>query len=144
MPYRFREDISGGDAAFEATGRTVEELFISAADAAMNVMVEKLETIRPDQEIEFEVAHSELDMLLFRFLNELIFLKDSRQLLIRVEKVSFEKRENIFILKARGYGQAVDPLKHPLNVDVKAVTLHRLSVKEIAGEGWTATVVLDV
>ena len=28
MPYRFLEDIATGDAAFEAEGRTLEELFV--------------------------------------------------------------------------------------------------------------------
>jgi SHS2 domain-containing protein len=144
MGHRLRDDIAGGDEAFEASGSSVEELFVSAADATMSVMVENLESIHRSQGVEFQVEHSDLDMLLFRFLNELIFLKDSKRLLIRIEKVYLEKGEKRFKLKASGYGEVVNPLKHPLHVDVKAVTLHRLSVTKIPEKGWTATVVLDV
>ena len=40
MPYRFLEDIATGDAAFEAEGRTLEELFVEAAVTTFEVMVD--------------------------------------------------------------------------------------------------------
>ena len=46
MPYRYLDDIATADVAFEATGKTIEEMFIAAADATMNVMVGELGSIR--------------------------------------------------------------------------------------------------
>jgi SHS2 domain-containing protein len=143
MPYRFLEEIAGGDVAFEASGKSREELFIAAAEATMNVMVENFENIQHQQEVVFNVEHPEFDLLLFKFLNELIYIKDSKRLLVRIEKVIFGEKESLLILEARGYGEPLDPERHQLQVDVKAVTLHRFQVKQ-SEEGWKATVVLDV
>jgi SHS2 domain-containing protein len=143
MPYQFIEGIAGGDVVFEATGKSREELFIATAEATMNVMVEDLEKIQHQQEVVFNLDHREFDLLLFKFLNELIFLKDSKRLLVRIEKVVFGRKESLLTLEARGYGEPLDPEKHQLQVDVKAVTLHRFQVKQ-SEEGWKATVVLDV
>lgn len=109
----------------------------------MNVMVEDLGTIRRSLELPIELEHDQLDLLLFRFLNELIFLKDARQLLLRVESLSIKKANANFILKGFVYGERPDPQRHPLRVDVKAVTLHRFSLRQTDG-GWEASVILDI
>jgi SHS2 domain-containing protein len=106
-------------------------------------MVEDLGSIHRREEVTLYADHSQFDLLLFRFLNELIFLKDSRKLLIRIEKVCFGERDSKLTVEATGYGETLDPAKHPLHVDVKAVTLHRFQVVQ-SQEGWKATVVLDV
>ena len=90
-----------------------------------------------------QLEHDQLDLLLFSFLNELVFLKDARQLLLRVESLSIEKPSSNFILKSVVYGEKPDPQKHPLRVDVKAVTLHRFSLQQ-TDEGWAASVILDI
>jgi SHS2 domain-containing protein len=45
--------------------------------------------------------------------------------------------------RAEAYGESTDPAKHPLNVDVKAVTMHRFAIDQTP-QGWQATVVLDI
>jgi SHS2 domain-containing protein len=143
VPYRYRDDIALADVAFEAWGKNVEEVFISAADATMNVMVEDLGTIGRSLELAIDLQHDQLDLLLFSFLNELVFLKDARQLLLRVQSLSVSKTISDFILKGVVYGEGLDPQRHPLNVDVKAVTLHRFSLKQ-TDAGWEAFVILDI
>ncbi len=143
MPFRYRDDVATADVAFEAWGTTVEEVFIAACDATMNVMVEDLATIGRTQEFVIEEAHDHLDLLLFNLLNELLFFKDARRLLLRVESVSIKKTNVGFRLKGSVYGELLDPQKHPLLVDVKAVTLYRFSLRK-ADAGWEAFVVLDI
>ena len=143
MPYRYLEDIATADVAFEARGKDLEELFLAAADAAMNVMVSDLSTIDETDKLEFVVEHEELDLLLFNFLQELIFFKDARRLLLRVLSVAIEEGISGFTLTARAAGEELNPEKHDLIVDVKAVTLYRFALQESA-DGWTATVVLDI
>ena len=143
MPYRFLEDIAIADVAFEAWGETREAMFTAAADALMNVMVADLETIRPVEEVEFRLENRALDMLLFDFLNEVIFYKDARLLLLRAEVLSIIPSVNRFTLKAVARGERLDPARHPLIVDVKAVTLHRFLVEETK-DGWRSVVVLDI
>lgn len=143
MPYRFLEDIAIADVAFEASGKTREEMFIAAADALMNVMVADLETIRTVEKVEFRLENEALDMLLFNFLGELIFYKDARLFLLRVTSVMFSRAGEHFVLNAEAYGELLDPARHPLIVDVKSVTLHRLEVEKTE-DGWRAVVVPDI
>jgi SHS2 domain-containing protein len=143
VPYQYRDDIALADVAFDAWGTTVEEAFIAAADATMNVMVDDLNTIGRSLEVPIELEHDQLDLLLFSFLNELIFLKDARQLLLRVESLSIKRENSTSILKGVLFGEGLDPQKHPLGVDVKAVTLHRFSLRR-TDKGWEALVILDI
>ena len=143
MPYQYRDDIALADVAFEAWGASVEEVFIAAADATMNVMVEDLGTIGRSLELTIELEHDQLDLLLFSFLIVLVFLKVARQLLLRVESLSIKKANSKNVLKIVVYGEGLDPQKHPLSVDVKAVTLHRFSLRQ-TDEGWEAFVILDI
>lgn len=73
MPYQFLEDIAIADIAFSAWGKDLEETFIAAADATMNVMVEDLDSIQPLEKREFRLQNEALDMLLFDLLQELIY-----------------------------------------------------------------------
>ncbi len=143
MPYRYLEEIATADVAFAAWGETREELFAACADALANVMVADLAAIRPTEEVAVQLSHAELDLLLFDFLNEFVFYKDARQLLLRVDALTITGTPGEFVLNARLTGERIDPDRHPLIVDVKAVTLHRFRVAETA-QGWEAEVVLDI
>lgn len=143
MPYRFLEEIATSDVAFEAAGETVEDLFRSAAEATMNVMVDDLDMIERKTELDIEVENPELDMLLFNFINELIYYKDAKKLLLRVGPVEITEKDGGYRLKTRAYGEVLDAKKHRLKVDVKAVTLHLFGIERKDG-GWRTTVVLDV
>lgn len=143
MPYNFIEEMATADVAFEAWGNTPEDLFIAAADATMNVMVSDLETIARVESRDIEVEAEALDMLLFAFLQELIFYKDADILLLRVEDVKIALGEGIYSASAKAYGEEIDPLKHDLIVDVKAVTLHKFRVEQ-TDRGWETLVILDI
>jgi len=143
MPYRYLEEIAIADVAIEAWGTTIEELFTAAADAAINVMVGDLDSIANETQRYFRLEDSELDMLLFKLLQELIFLKDAQHLLLRVRNIRVQRTNGSHILVVQAGGERIDPARHELIVDVKAVTLHRLRVEE-TGHGWVATVILDV
>ena len=143
MPYKYLGDIALADVAFEASGATLEELFVAAADATMNVMVAELSTIQRLEEVRFAVEHPELELLLFNFLNELLFFKDARRLLLRVESVTIATHPTLLTLEAIAHGEPLDPTRHAQLVDVKAVTLHRFRV-ERNERGWQATVILDI
>ena len=53
------------------------------------------------------------------------------------------RRDGALVLEAEARGEPLDPLRHRLQADVKAVTLHRLRVEQTA-RGWEASVVLDI
>jgi SHS2 domain-containing protein len=142
MPYEYLEDIATADVCYVAWGETREAMFRSAAEAALNVMVEDLDAIEPEEHRRLDVEAESLEMLLFEFLQQLIFIKDAEMLLLRVREIAIHANGG-FSLRAEAYGETLDMHKHPLNADVKAVTLHRFRVGETE-RGWEATVVLDI
>src|SRR3954454_4266843 len=98
MPYEYLEEFGTADIAFEAKGRDLAELFRDAADATTNVMIDNIEAIQPRETRQIELSNEKLDMLLFDLLQELIFLKDARRLLLRLREVQVaEKDENYFV-----------------------------------------------
>ena len=143
MPFHYLEDIGTADIAFEATGRDLPELFTAAADATMNVMIENLETIEPRETRRIELKNDEIDMLLFDFLQELIYFKDADRLLLRVREMHIEEKEGTYSLKATTAGEALEVARHQQRADVKAVTLHDFRVEKTEG-GWKARVLLDI
>lgn len=143
MPYKFIDNVSIADVAFEASGRTIEEMFASAGDALMNTQVKDLRTIDPDIEKSFELENVDTERLLHDFLQELIFLKDAELLLFRGYKLEISKGGKGFRLEASLMGERIDPKKHELLVDVKAVSWHMFSIKRTR-TGWKAFVILDV
>jgi SHS2 domain-containing protein len=146
MPYKFLEDVGTADIAFEATGRDLPELFTAAADATMNVMIDNLDAIEARETLRIELSNDQIDMLLFDFLQELIYFKDARRLLLRAREIQIEQKDEAYLLKAKVAGERLDDARHQQRADVKAVTLHGFSVaKHDAPEaGWKAKVLLDI
>ena len=142
-PYRYLEEIATADVAFEAWGATKEDTFLAAADATLNTMVEEIGTVAPLERRVFSLAADSLDLLLFELLQELVYHKDAERLLLRVRDLRIEETGSGYRLHANAVGETIDRGRHPLLADVKAVTLHRLSVEKTPS-GWRAVVVLDV
>ena len=143
MPYKYLEEIGTADIAFEATARDLPELFTDAADAMTNVMIDNIEAIQPRDIRQIELSNEKLEMLLFDFLQELIFLKDAERLLLRIRDVQIDERNDIYFAKAIAEGERIDAERHHQRADVKAVTLHDFCVEQ-AENGWKARVLLDI
>jgi SHS2 domain-containing protein len=126
-----------------ASGRTLDECFAAAAQATLEVMLANPQSLRPRQRRTAHVESESLDLALLRFLEELVYYKDTEQLLLRPSGVVVTQREGRWIVDGGLQGEPIDPTRHELSADVKAVTLHRLDVRQING-GWEATVVLDI
>lgn len=143
MPFEYRGDIAHADIAFYAWGATLEEVFTEAAKASMQVMVEDLSAVRATETVEVKLDQTSEEMLLFDFLNELIFYKDARRLILLPTRLTITRTREGCQLQATLQGEEVDPSRHRLNTDVKAVTMLRFALSQVP-EGWRASVVLDV
>jgi SHS2 domain-containing protein len=143
MPYHYLEDVATADIAFEATGRDLQELFISAADATMNVMIDNLDAIESRETQQIELSNDNIEMLLFDLLQELIYFKDAKRLLLRVRDAQIDHKDAVYFLKATIAGEPLDDARHQQRADVKAVTLHGFSVEK-HDDNWKARVLLDI
>jgi len=143
MPYSYLEDVGTADIAFEATGRDLPELFTAAADATMNVMIDNLDAIEPRETRQIGLSNDNVEMLLFDFLQELIYFKDAKRLLLRTRETHIDQKGQAYFLKTKVAGERLDDTRHQQRADVKAVTLHGFSVEKYDG-GWKARVLLDI
>jgi SHS2 domain-containing protein len=137
------EEIGTADIAFEATGRDLPELFTAAADATINVMIDNLDAIESRETRKVELSNDNVEMLLFDFLQELIYFKDARRLLLRARETQIDQKGEAYFLKAKVAGERLDDTRHRQRADVKAVTLHGFSVEKHEGS-WKARVLLDI
>jgi SHS2 domain-containing protein len=143
MPYKFIDGVAIADVAFEASGKTIEEMFVSAGEALMNTQVNDLKTIKPEVEKKFDLTNKNEERILHDFLQELIFLKDAELLLFREYKLKIDKTADGLKLTASLRGEQIDQKKHELLVDVKAVSWHMFKVEKTK-TGWKSFVILDV
>ena len=82
-------------------------------------------------------------MLLFDLLQELIFVKDAKRLLLRIGDIAIEEKKRGYSVNVVAKGEILDPERHEQRVDVKAVTLHQFRLDRTA-QGWTAHIILDI
>lgn len=143
MPYKFIEDLSVADAAFVASGDSLEELFESAALATTNVMVKDLKKIELKKRRKITVSDKDIEKLLFNFLQEIIYLKDAELLIFGKYGIKIRDRGGVYSLVCIAFGEKLNMEKHELVVDVKAVTYHLFEVKK-EGKKWKAQVILDI
>jgi len=143
MTYRFLEDVALADVAFEAEGRTIEEMFASAGLAVTATMVKDIQSVETTEKTKILAENADLEKLLHDFLQEIIFYKDAELRLFSRYDVKIEKTAYGYRLLADAFGERLDVSKHELLVDVKAVSWHLFRVKREKNQ-WKAFVILDV
>ncbi len=139
--YVFLDDIATADVAIESRGDTLEELFTASAMATFEVMADT-GSIQPEIEKTLRLENSEIDGLLFDWLAELIYLKDSECILFSKYDLKITKDKN-YQLDAEILGEEINQSKHDLRCDVKAITFHLFEVYEKEGK-WISRFILDL
>lgn len=142
MSYKFLEGITVADVAFEATAPTLEKLFADAGIAVVATQINNVNTIKAKVKKKIKIKAENIEELLFKFLDELIFIKD-KDLLLFSKFTDMKISKDGSSLDCTAHGEKLDVKRHQTLVDVKAVTMHLFEVKKQAGK-WRARVVLDV
>lgn len=144
MPYRFIEGLTIADVAFEATGPILEALFSSAGLAMTAAQMRDPARVQKKTSRGFDLIYKTVERLLYNFLDDLIYFKEVDQLLFGAFDLSIGKEnEKGYRLQGSGQGEKIDPDRHQLLVEVKAVTMHQFEVS-LGPDGWKAIVVLDI
>jgi SHS2 domain-containing protein len=127
------------DLGLRITSPSLDGLFAEAARGLFSLFVVNLEQVRCVQEGTYRVDGDERDYLLFDWLNELLYSFETERFLLAEFDVQIEK--NGLVATARG--EPMDPSRHELHHEVKAITYHGLRV-ERTDEGWLAEVIVDI
>jgi len=135
LKYKFLEHTA--DIKFQAFGNSVEEVFKNSALAMFNSMSD--EKVKESKSFKINVKGKDFESLLYNFLEELLFLFDSKNFFM--SKVKNIKITKDFKLKAEVVGD--DAENYEIHIDVKAITYNDMFVKK-KGNKFIAQVVLDV
>ncbi|MEM1577819.1 MAG: archease [Candidatus Pacearchaeota archaeon] len=138
MSYKFLEHTA--DALFEVNAKNIEKIFIDAAKALTEIQV-NIKKVKRKEKYEINIKDKDIEQLLFNWLSELIFVKDTKQLIFSKFDVKIEKND-YYILKAICYGEKINPKQEP-KADAKAITMHEFKLwKE--NSIWKARVLVDI
>ena len=120
-------------------GENLKELFSNAALAMFDIIAEeKNKTAGKKEKLEIKQKADNLEELLVSWLNELLSLAFSNELIFSDLKID-KLNENSIVASVFG-----KKFKHyKMNTEIKAATYHELKI-ERAADGWKAKVIFDV
>jgi SHS2 domain-containing protein len=127
------------DLGLRVRAADLNALFADAARGLFSMIAAGLDPIRATEELHFEITAGAIDLLLFDWLNELLYAYESRRTLFS----RFDVHVSDNRLKAVAYGEPIDAARHALEHEVKAITYHGLKVERV-GDGWLAEIIVDI
>jgi SHS2 domain-containing protein len=137
MTYKFLEHTA--DVMFEASGKDLNELFLDCSKA-LNETIHGNMNIIEQKKHKIEIKSEDMVGLLYKFLEEFLFLLDSEDLIFN--KISGLKiDENKFTLTATLIGDKAE--KYHFTNDVKAITFSNLKIEKTK-DLYKTKIVLDV
>jgi SHS2 domain-containing protein len=131
------------DVGVRGRGDTPARAFGEAARALFSLLSADLDRIHPSIEERVECNAANLEELLVAYLNELLFLFDSRRVVFGRFEVAIEERSGRAKLTGIARGEPFDPERHEFTVLPKGATFTALEVARRDGE-WIAQCVVDV
>lgn len=136
MKFRFFSHTA--DIKFRAYGKTIEETFSNSVYALVNSVFDK--KIKQSKKLKVNVSGKDFESLLYNFLEEIIFLIDSKNFFVsKILKLKIDKKN--FKLSAVFSGDFGENYK--IQSNIKAITYNEMFVKKIK-EKWVSQVVLDI
>ena len=110
------------DIGIKAYGQNMAEAFANAAYGLFSIITD-LRKVRKVESKTVELHEKRLEDLLYSWLNYLIYLFDTEQILFK----QFDIQEfNLQKIKAVCYGEKVNPSRHEMKLGVKAATYYLL------------------
>lgn len=127
------------DIGLRVTAESIDELLIDAGRGLASLLVANPDAVRPVVERRLRIEGTELDYLLFDWLTELLYVFSTERLIL----TQFELRRDENGLAATAWGEPMDPERHQMEHEVKAITYHGLTCRPTAN-GYEAEVIVDI
>ena len=120
-------------------GEDLKTLFENAGKAFFHVITD-LRKVRGRTERWIEIGGEALDRLMVDWLSELLYLHDVESLLFKRFKIESVGEEGLrAVVKGERFQEGV----HVIKTEVKAVTYHRIEVRQKDGH-WRAQIIFDL
>lgn len=146
----------GADVGVRGIGATPSEAFAGAAAALCELVRGDASRVRPERDDEIVCDAPDLESLLVRFLNELIFRMSAHRMVYGDVAAAVTAAPEGWRVRARLRGEPIDLDRHEPTVEPKGATfmLARVAREDDAGHGaqessnaegdWIAQCVVDV
>ncbi len=140
VPPTYREIEHTADVGMELGApdlRTALEL----SAAAMFDMICDLESVGDSWRsvVSVESRDGDLENLLVRWLTELLYVHETERVLLSGFSI---RKLDARLIEAHVTGERIDPDRHVVRLEIKAVTYHDLAIEETAGR-WGVRVIFD-
>jgi len=126
------------DIGIRVQAPALEDLF-ETAGLAFTELVTSADSLDCRVERRFKLEEDDIETLLVSWLQELIYLLDTEDLVFG----RFQVKLQDFSLEASAWGDVFDPDIHTMKTEIKAVTYHQLEVTK-SDLGWQAQVIFDI
>lgn len=143
MPDWLREIDHTADVGIRVVAATLPRLFERAAEGTFRVLAD-LAAVDGEEAEPITVTGRDRETLMVRWLSELNFRHTvDRQLFAEFAVESIEKEADEYTLTATVRGEAIDPNRHTVYTEIKAVTFHGLDV-QATDDGWVVQIIFDM
>ncbi len=126
------------DIGIHAEADSLPDLFAETAKGFFEI-ISDIKSVGTSSSFSVRVEADSIGDLMHDWLSELLFLHETEDVLLS----RFDVKVHGNVVEAQVAGERIDPGRHILKTQVKAVTYHMLSVRE-EKEGWAADVLFDV
>ena len=137
MPFKVLDHTA--DFMVEVQAADLPALFVDAARSMLSILTDP-KTVQRRQGLSIEVEADNLEQLLVTWLTELIFRHETELWLFSEFEIQAMTETR---LEARIWGEKLDPKRHPIEREIKAVTYHQLGIEEKDGE-YRTRIVFDL
>jgi SHS2 domain-containing protein len=127
------------DIGLRCKAPTLERLFECSARGMFEI-VASLDYVNATQSVPITLQAADLEELFVSWLGELLYIWESRRMLVSKFTVSSVRPRS---LEAEVAGETYDPSRHELQSEIKAATYHGLQI-ERKGKAWEVQVIFDL
>lgn len=130
------------DIGIVAYGKTKREVFINAAKGMYYIITEDKREFKGNFSHYIKLTAENPENLLVAWLSELLYLSETK--LVIFNRFEIEELSN-YQLSGKVFGKRIDQSGYKIKREIKAVTYHRLEIKEDQeSELWRAQVIFDI
>lgn len=132
-----------GDIGIRVTAASLTHLFERAALGMFWVLTEP-ESVHPTGSTTIRVEGRDLEALMVQWLSELNYRHTvDRALYGAFDVEAIEETDDGASLTATARGEPIDPARHTVHTEIKAITFHGLDVHR-TDHGWAVQVIFDM
>ena len=133
------------DIGVRGIGNTREQAFEECGKALFEAMVDT-KKIQPLKNAKLSAKGTDLGALLVAYLNELLFLKDTKKMVYSKFRAKIRDLGEGKGLELEGvvFGEKFDAARHAPKTDAKAATYSQLLAEKRADGKWVAQCIIDV